>query len=153
MSDNLSTNIISSRISTTTNYHIQFKMSDLKVEATEPDPSATSLPNDQTVKTEVADSSEPTVKDTDMADSKPANGEAAVKEESADKNGENGAESKKDTRRYDENGVLKTNAKQDWKDPKKNSKYDPSILPNTDDPAKIRAQVHRRITLVASPTC
>ncbi|KAH7313148.1 hypothetical protein BKA65DRAFT_154036 [Rhexocercosporidium sp. MPI-PUGE-AT-0058] len=116
-------------------------MSDLKVEATEPDPSATSLPNDQTVKTEAVEASEPVVKDTAVEDTKPSNGEAVVKEEATEKKGENGADSKKDARRYDENGVLKTSAKQDWDNHRNNSKYDPSILPQTDDPSKIRAQV------------
>ncbi|PVH82600.1 hypothetical protein DL98DRAFT_513708 [Cadophora sp. DSE1049] len=120
-------------------------MSDLKVEATEPDPSATSLPNDETVDKEGGDSSAPT--ETAVAPgTKPANGE--VKAEAADTKVENGSESKdekagkkQDRKRYDENGVLKTNARQDWDDHKNNSKYDPSILPTTDDPAKIRAQV------------
>ncbi|KAH6717045.1 hypothetical protein BKA61DRAFT_316901 [Leptodontidium sp. MPI-SDFR-AT-0119] len=110
-------------------------MSDTKVEAAEP-PTI-----EQTVMTEAVEVSDPTVKDADVADSKPSNGEAVVKEEAAEKKGENGADSKKDTRRYDENGILKTSAKQDWDNHRNNSKYDPSILPQTDDPAKIRAQV------------
>ncbi|CZT00531.1 related to RNA-binding protein La1 [Rhynchosporium graminicola] len=138
-------------------------MSDIKVATTEPDPSATSIPNDQTVMKEAGDSSEPTVKDIDMAESKPANGEAEVKEEAsvkedtdAKKDVKEEADEKKDVkqdkRRYDENGVLKTSAQVDWKDHRKNSKYDPSILPTTDDPAKIRAQVEFYFSDTNMPT-
>ena len=130
-------------------------MSDLKVEATEPDPSATSLPNDETVNKEGGDSSAPT-DPTAETESKPANGE--VKEEAVEKKAENGSDhkdenagKKQDRKRYDENGVLKTTAKQDWDDHKNNSKYDPSILPTTDDPVKIRAQVDSCIALLLHP--
>ena len=40
-----------------------------------------------------------------------------------------------------ENGVLKTSA-QESPERKRNSKYDPSVLPTTNDPKEIRAQVH-----------
>lgn len=40
-----------------------------------------------------------------------------------------------------EDGVLKTSAIEDLKDPRKNNKYDPSVLPETDDPQLIRNQV------------
>ncbi|KAH7384784.1 hypothetical protein BKA64DRAFT_711905 [Cadophora sp. MPI-SDFR-AT-0126] len=120
-------------------------MSDLKVEATEPDPSATSLPNDETIKKEGGDSSAP-IETAAETETKPVNGE--VKEEAVEGKVENDSEAKdekagkkQDRKRYDENGVLKTSARQDWDDYKNNSKYDPSILPTTDDPAKIRAQV------------
>ncbi|KAL2061918.1 hypothetical protein VTL71DRAFT_7296 [Oculimacula yallundae] len=131
-------------------------MSDIKVETTEPDPSATSIPNDQTVMKEAGDSSEPTVKDADVADSKPVNGEAEVKDEAPVKgeaDEKNGAKkSKQDVRRYDENGVLKTNAQVDWKNHRNNSKYDPSILPTTDDASKIRAQVEFYFSDTNMPT-
>ena len=57
-------------------------MSDLKVEATEPDPSATSLPNDETVNKEGGDSSAPTDPAAET-ETKPANDE--VKEEAVEK--------------------------------------------------------------------
>lgn len=134
-------------------------MSGLPVEATEPDPAATSLPNDQAINKDVGDSSAPSVKETVMADTedKAANGTAEVKEEIADKTGENGATSevkeeqtdKKDENnrkrkvRTDENGVLKTSK---WEyDGKSGSRYNPEVLPVTDDPKLIRAQVPRHI--------
>lgn len=40
-----------------------------------------------------------------------------------------------------EDGMLKTSAREDQYDRSKNSKYDPSILPETDDPVLIRNQV------------
>lgn len=54
----------------------------------------------------------------------------------------NGAEKKEmnGLRTY-EDGVLKTSAREDATDRNKNSKYDPSILPETDDARLIRNQV------------
>jgi lupus La protein len=40
-----------------------------------------------------------------------------------------------------ENGILKTTVREDVNDRSKNSKYDPSVLPETDDPKLIRNQV------------
>lgn len=91
-------------------------MSDLPlpVEAVEPDPSATSLPNDETVNKENGDSSSPT-------EAKDATEQAvgAVKTDDA--------EGKK---------PLKTSSKGF-----EGSKYDPTVLPVTDDAQLIRNQV------------
>jgi lupus La protein len=48
---------------------------------------------------------------------------------------------RKDRERKYSNGVLKTSAKIDEENYKNNSKYDPSILPETDDAQAIRNQV------------
>jgi lupus La protein len=130
-------------------------MSNLKVETTEPDPAATSLHNNETANKEGGDPSVPTDKEAIIADveSKDTNGKAEVKEEKTEvknkdatdvreekndekTNGKGTPQSKKQ-RTYD-NGVLKTSGQEGRG---RNSKYDPSILPTTDDPSKIRAQV------------
>jgi hypothetical protein len=80
------------------------------------------------------------------------NGKNVKKEEMEAKNGEitnikeENDEKKVDTkgggpRTYD-NGVLKTTRKVDDKDYKNNSKYDPTVLPETDDAKEIRKQVY-----------
>jgi lupus La protein len=129
-------------------------MSNLKVETTEPDQAATSLPNDKTANKEGGDPSAPTDKEAIMADSesKDTNGKAEVEEKTEVKNKDatdvreekndekangNGTPQSKKQRTYD-NGVLKTSGQEGRG---RNSKYDPSILPTTDDPSKIRAQV------------
>lgn len=43
--------------------------------------------------------------------------------------------------RYYDNGVLKTSRRIDEKDFKNNSRYDPSVLPETSDAGEIRRQV------------
>jgi lupus La protein len=126
-------------------------MSNLKTETTEPDPAATSLPNDETVNKEGGDPSAPTGKEVVMAgaESEVANGAAEVKEEQTAEKSEAvtdikeeksdvKAEEKKE--RFDENGVLKTSVQIDG-ERRNYSKYDPAVLPTTDDPSKIRAQV------------
>jgi lupus La protein len=141
-------------------------MSNIKVETTEPDPAATSFPNDEMINKEGGDPSAPTDKETIVADakSKETNGkveaeEKQMKEENRylkevkdekneektdekteEKTEENGTTQKKNPRTY-ENGVLKTSGQVQEGRGVKNSKYDPSILPTTDDPSKIRAQV------------
>lgn len=132
-------------------------MSNLKAESTEPDPAATSLPNDQTVNKEGSGPSSSTEKEVVMTatESEDANGAAeieeeqsaekseaatGVKEEQSDKKVADPGASEEKKERFDENGVLKTSAQID--DDRKNySKYDPTVLPTTDDPSKIRAQV------------
>ncbi|KAE9363639.1 hypothetical protein N431DRAFT_389686 [Stipitochalara longipes BDJ] len=134
-------------------------MSNLKAEITEPDPAATSLPNDETINKEAANPSAPTDKEVVMtgAGSEDSNGAAElkeeqkvekseattdVKEEKSDKKTEGNGASKGKKERFDDNGVLKTSAKIYETDARKNySKYDPAVLPTTDDPSKIRAQV------------
>ena len=141
-------------------------MSNLSVETTEPDPTATSVPNDQTANKESGDPSAPTDKDTVMAEakSKEASGATEVKEEKpAETNGgeakvkeeESGVKpEEKDTPekklRFDEKGVLKTSVKIHENSHRytKWSKYDPSVLPATDDPTKIRAQVYSHLVLL-----
>ncbi|CZR66793.1 related to RNA-binding protein La1 [Phialocephala subalpina] len=112
-------------------------MSSLPVEATEPDPAATSIPNDETVNKEQADPSAPTAMDI-VAEDKQENGETK-----AEKKEENGTveekKSDKPVERKDENGVLKTSGR--ILEGRNNSKYDASKLPESDDPTKIRAQV------------
>lgn len=112
-------------------------MSSLPVEATEPDPAATSIPNDETVNKEQADPSAPTATDI-VAEDKQENGETK-----AEKKEENGTveekKSDKPVERKDENGVLKTSGR--ILEGRNNSKYDASKLPESDDPTKIRAQV------------
>lgn len=62
--------------------------------------------------------------------------DAALEESKA----EGSSKSEESKVRVYDNGVLKTSARTQ-EDPRKNSKYDPSVLPETDDPKKIRAQV------------
>jgi lupus La protein len=141
-------------------------MSALPVEAAEPDPAATSTSNDETVSKEAGDNSTPTDVEAVEAEAevKPSNGASEVKSEKVEvkeedavvktENSDNkdGAtldskeiknedkEEKKPKQRTYENGMLKTSARiQD--DRKSQSKYDASVLPETDDPSKIRAQV------------
>lgn len=140
-------------------------MSSLKVEATEPDPAATSIPNDVTVNKENGDTSAPTAMDIVADDVKvevkeEENGaaedvKAEVKKEengapadtkdvkSVETEMEDGEEKKQNERTYEEkgplNGVLKTSAQ--VREGKNNSRYDASILPESEDPSKIRAQV------------
>jgi lupus La protein len=99
-------------------------MSDSKVEDAQPEPSitqeTTKMEKDAPeTKTEVGDSTTES-KDTKKNDS-----------EKREKNG---------VRTY-EDGVLKTSAQEDLNDRRNNSKYDPSVLPETDDPKLIRNQV------------
>ncbi|RFU24627.1 hypothetical protein B7463_g11720, partial [Scytalidium lignicola] len=106
-------------------------MSQAEAEAVAPEAAATTLPEQQTE----------------------GNGVEAEKTQAADQNAnantEGGVEKAKDEGeskshepkvRKDENGILKTSARS-YENPRKNSKYDPSVLPETDDPKKIRAQV------------
>jgi lupus La protein len=117
-------------------------MSALPVEATEPDPATTSLPNDETVNKEGGNTSAPTEKDAEMpdAESKEANGAAGLKEENGDDKSEKSGAIKKEqlspksSRRQYDNKNRREN----------NSKYDPSVLPTTDDHKKIRAQVSNK---------
>jgi lupus La protein len=153
-------------------------MSALPVEATEPDPAATSTSNDETASKDTGDNSAPTdvkaVK-TD-AEVEPSNGatevkseKAEVKEEDVNVRAENSGnkygatsdskevksedkEEKKPKQRTYENGMLKTSARIQ-EDRKSQSKYDASVLPETDDPSKIRAQVCSNKILAAHSTC
>jgi lupus La protein len=141
-------------------------MSNLNVETTEPDPAVTSLPIDETVNKEGGDLSAPTDKGVVVVEAKDTNGITEVEEkETAEKNEavtnikaengdekteENGTPRYKKQRTYD-NGVLKTSGQVQEGEGARNSKYDPSILPTTDDPSKIRAQVCSSMTLLPTP--
>jgi len=134
-------------------------MSNLKTEISEPEPAATSLPNDKTVKEEASEPSATAEKDVAMEGAELEDVKAAAEVKEEQKVEENGSasdvkqeksdsktERKKPTEvkkeRFDDNGVLKTNARIYESDERKNySKYDPAVLPPTDDPSKIRAQV------------
>ena len=141
-------------------------MSNLKAETTEPDPAATSLSNDDTVNKEGGDPSAPTDKEVVMAaaESEDVNGASDVKEEKtaekseaatdvneeiSDTKAEDSGVSSKKEDKIGNSGVLKTKAQID-ETRKNHSKYDPSILPNTDDPKKIRAQVCSNVVLLLS---
>jgi lupus La protein len=153
-------------------------MSALPVEASEPDPAATSTSNDETVSKETGDNSTPTDVEAVKTDPevKPSNSASEVKSEKVEvkeedvdvktenSDNKNGAtsnskevksedkEEKKPKQRTYENGMLKTSARiQD--DRKSQSKYDASVLPETDDPSKIRAQVRSNKILAAHSTC
>jgi lupus La protein len=138
-------------------------MSNLKAETTEPDPAAISLPNDDTVNKGDGDPSAPTDKEAVMAaaESEDVNGASEAKEKTAEKSEaatdvneeirdtkaeDSGVSSKKEDK-IDNSGVLKTKAPID-ETRKNHSKYDPSILPATDDPKKIRAQVCSSVVLL-----
>jgi lupus La protein len=142
-------------------------MSNLKAEATEPDPAATSLPNDEVVNKESGDQSAPTDKEAVMANIESenikggseakeeqaiGNSEAAedVKEEKVDVKTEGSGATDEKKERIGEDGVLKTSAQIDY-NRKNHSKYDPSVLPTTDDPSKIRAQVCSSSALLLHP--
>jgi lupus La protein len=143
-------------------------MSTFKAETTEPDPAATSLPNDETVNKEGGDASAPTGKEGIMAaaESKDANGASKIKEEqttekseaatdvkegNSDKKAEEIGASLKKEEKIDDKGILKTAAPVE-EGRKNHSKYDPSILPTTDDPSKIRAQVCNNINMLLPST-
>lgn len=135
-------------------------MSGLPVETMDVDSSATSLPNDAPIKSEVAETSAPTdiaaetstteanesikaevepkavVKDEVMKDAATESGSsAAVKADGEEKKKYDPSEP-----RYYENGVMKTTVQQDDTN-KNNSRYDPSVLPVSNDHKNIRAQV------------
>ncbi|PMD47521.1 hypothetical protein L207DRAFT_159564 [Hyaloscypha variabilis F] len=136
-------------------------MSNLEAEITEPEPgpAATSLSNDETAKKEAPEPTAPTdkgvvpanaesedVKDAaevkDEQKTEKSEATTGIEEEKSDKKTERNGSSGEKKERFDDNGVLKTSAKIYESDVRKNySKYDPAVLPTTDDPSKIRAQV------------
>jgi lupus La protein len=131
----------------------------LPIEAVEPDPAATSLPNDATMNKENGDASAPTVTkaaaDETEVENKEENGAVA---NTADANDEKDTEvaekesqskSNKRLRTY-ENGVLKTSAQ--VIEGENNSRYDASILPESEDASKARAQVIFLGFLIATMT-
>lgn len=122
-------------------------MSNLPVEAVEPDPAATSISNEETVNKNGGDASAPTSTDSVMADAefeKPKDEEVKKQEEdtTAQKNGEaakngdskNGSSENHDHKNHE-------GERKPWFKPENRSKYDPSVLPSSEDPKEIRAQV------------
>ncbi|TVY25363.1 La-like protein [Lachnellula hyalina] len=132
-------------------------MSNIKAEATEPDPASTSISNDETLNKTEGDPSAPTDTDSVMAEasSEKQDGVAeAKKEETEDvnmeKNGEaitakeKNGDSKQESSEKDNskiNGDYGNREHKPWVKHENRSKYDPSVLPDSDDPKEIRAQV------------
>ncbi|KAF4626820.1 hypothetical protein G7Y89_g11337 [Cudoniella acicularis] len=120
-------------------------MSNLPVEATEPDPATTSIVNDQTVNNEGGEKLAPTETDIKMAEaeSEQTNGAQKVKEEANDIKEEETENDAKVKKEFSKNGFSKTknHDRKPFIKRENRSKYDPSILPEESDPQKIRAQV------------
>lgn len=128
-------------------------MSNLPAETAEPDPATTSPDNEQTVNKTTGETDDiPAPVEADGQETNRAATEGTNGESSEGKNEERSEERseekiatpdktpEKKPRTY-ENGVLKTSA-QESPERKRNSKYDPSVLPTTNDPKEIRAQVY-----------
>jgi len=105
-------------------------MSDLKVEAQDAEAVKTTPPNE-------AVKSEETAGDVDMKDDNP---KATAVNGDSDGKTEDHKEKKNGVRTY-EDGMLKTSRQVDENNRRNNSKYDPSVLPESDDASKIRGQV------------
>ena len=131
-------------------------MSDIKVETTESDPAATSISNDETVNKTGGDPSAPTDTDSVMAEvkSEKPNGAEEVKEEEKkedvdmEKNGEatpakekNGDTKQESSEKYNSRKYGGDRDRKPWVKHENRSKYDPSVLPSSDNPKEIRAQV------------
>ena len=121
-------------------------MSALSAETSEPDPVASAPRKDQAVDEKSDMPSGPDEIQAEDESKAEANKIAGIKEEEVAEKNEIATESKKNSNgetsrpRADEDGVLKTSAKiRDKRD--NHSKYDPSVLPSTNDHSKIRAQV------------
>jgi lupus La protein len=116
-------------------------MSGLPVETVEPDAAATSIPIEKSVQTEGGDASAPTDTAAEVV-ANGANGSTEAKVELMDDNKEKAPKEngkKEPRKRTYEDGVLKTSAQET--EGENNSKYDPSVLPVTDDAKQIRSQV------------
>lgn len=113
-------------------------MSATPVEAVEPDPAATSLQNDETVNAKQEEKTD-------------TNGAEAAKElEKA--NGEK--DETEDTKKNEENPRRSGRKHQGrYEKRENNSKYDPSVLENTDDHKQIRAQVWPSTQDIFSARC
>lgn len=101
-------------------------MSDSKVEDAQPEPAPSTTP-------------ETTKLEEDTPATKTEDGDSKTESKDTKKKGSEKRE-KNGVRTY-EDGVLKTSAQEDPNDRRNNSKYDPSVLPETDDPKLIRNQV------------
>jgi hypothetical protein len=113
-------------------------MAELKTEAIQPDPAATSVSNGQAVKNEGGDSSVPaSIEGTETV--------TKIEEKNGAKPTENGDKTHRGGKRqYDNSRGRKFNGG----NRRNESKYDPSTMPADKDPQKIRAQV---ITPAQSP--
>ncbi|TVY64364.1 La protein-like protein, partial [Lachnellula suecica] len=119
-------------------------MSNLPVETTEPDPAATSISNDETVNTNGGDASAPTIAETVMTEAAPEAKKAETEDADMDNSGE--AKIKKespDGKDWKKNGGDRNRERNgdSGRKFKNNSKYDPSVLPESDNPKLIRGQV------------
>jgi lupus La protein len=106
-------------------------MSAPPVESIEPDPAATSLPNDDTVIKPAENGSAPTDKDAEIAEAKAEQGKTSNGAAKAEEK-ESAEEQKKDTSRPPRRQYAKS---------ANHSKYDPAVLEASDDAKAIRAQV------------
>ncbi|KAL3418321.1 La protein-like protein [Phlyctema vagabunda] len=112
-------------------------MSNIPVETIEPDPAATSIGNDETVNSEAVAAPAQADSTTDKdAEAKKENGS---EEKIVAKDGEtNGSSESKVIRSTYEERKAEKNNRANYRN---ESKFDPSVLPETDDPTKIRGQV------------
>ncbi|KAI9693175.1 MAG: hypothetical protein M1822_005171 [Bathelium mastoideum] len=118
-------------------------MADLKVEAVEPDPSATSLPNDQTVNEKLANTAEPAKEHAATPEEDVAKAQEPKKANGAEKEEKNTEEAKSRDKHADSDDRKNYHKKRNdgqWVR-RDNNKFDPSTLPETDDPDEIRKQV------------
>jgi len=114
-------------------------MSDLQIETAESDLAATPLNNGNAANNDGANAAIATGKDAPEAGSetKAVENGANKTEESAEVDSENaGTSSNVKVSKYDKSKA------QRFTKPRNESKFDPSTLPVTDDPSKIRAQVY-----------
>lgn len=135
-------------------------MADLKPEAIEPDPAATSIPNDKSVVKEAVDTSAPTDITAEKAEVKQEGANGATNVESVDKPAGNGnkngerperrreRENERDSRSNHKRGGYNNsnhrggnNHRQNRNQWKKNNKFDPTSKEVSDVPVAIRAQV------------
>jgi lupus La protein len=125
-------------------------MSNLPVETTEPDPAATSISNDETVNKSGGDPSAPTNTDSVMTDAEAeaekSNGAEEIKKDEKNVDTEKNGEATKigDTKKESSekhNSRQHGGDRRPWVKHENRSKYDPSVLPSSDDPKEIRAQV------------
>jgi hypothetical protein len=127
-------------------------MSNLNVEAAEPDPAATSVANGGPVETEAPNNSVVSEKDTELTEAgeTKANGEdkredetenGKDKEVEAEKNGE--ATPRQNSKDRPRNGNNKGYQKKNYQKRENRSKYDPSKLEKSSDHEEIRNQVRR----------
>lgn len=140
-------------------------MSDIKVQAVEPDPAATSIPNDETINKPSGDTSAPSLEDSatklNTGDTAATETEGAVESktetteassDTKDVKSENKDEGRNDNSgRYNNSGRNDRGGRGGYVDygarkaaRQKNNRFNPQALPETDDAGQIRAQVCRQ---------